>query len=500
MSTTLAIRVTSGGVPIAARVLLVAADGKPLQIGAIDLFGARQGAAACAFGPGVTGTWNGIVLATGTGDVPVGADACKPSPAIPFGRYHVIAWHGIDHERWEGDVDLGAGRGRVELAIPLERAWQAPGWLASDLHVHALGSNDSNMPLLQRVAAQAAAGIQVTALTNHNATGTLAGAIAELQVGTVITALPAIELTAEGVHVNAYPVPLGADPVAASVVHASPAQLFAIAHAFTGEPIVQVNHPRFRVTALFDDTGWNGVTWPPPFPRGFDAFEVINGFTAFNVEGDRRIDDGVRDLYTFTDHGWLVAAMGNSDTHDYNWVHDGTARTFVRVPDARVEPFDQPAFVAGIRGRHTLATTGPWLDVAVPARARAPAAGPGDLAIADAGHIAVRITVSRARFVVVDRVRVTIGTPAGPSVVRTLGMAASERTHTWELLLPVGEVDTWLGVEADGDTPLPLDQTGTYQRDKWHHAGDTPAAVISPILIDADADGRWARPGGEPPP
>lgn len=491
-TTTLVLHVTADGAPAAARVQLVDQHGKPVHAGAIDLFGARQGAAACPLAPGVTATWDGIVLAAGEGEVPIGPsgrDHCTPSP-IPYGRYHVVAWQGIEHERWEGDVDLSAQRGRVELAIVLERAWSPDGMVAADLHVHALGSNDSNMPLPQRVAAQAAAGIQVSALTNHNVVGTLDGAIRELHLEHRIVALPAIELTAEQVHANVYPVPLGSAPDAQALVHANPTQLLAAARAFPGHPIVQINHPRFRVTALFDSTGWNGVAWPPPFPRDFDAFEVINGFTALNAPADRRIDDSIRDLYTFTAHGFLVAALGASDTHDYNWVHDGLARTYVRLPDSNLDHFDPQQFVAAIRARHTLATTGPWLAVEVSAQAGGPVAGPGDLVATASGHVVVHVTVSRARFVHADHLRVTVG---GQTQVIPL---ADQRTSEWTGTLDVGTTDTWVGVAVDSDTPMPLDQTGTYQVDKWKRAGNTPAAVISPILVDANGDGVWTAPQG----
>ena len=83
---------------------------------------------------------------------------------------------------------------------------------------------------------------------------------------------------------------------------------------------MQLNHPRFRITALYDGTGWDGVKWPPPFPLAFDAVEVLAGYSAFNAPGDRRFDDSVRDFYTLVDHGHLVAPLGNSDTHDLRWV------------------------------------------------------------------------------------------------------------------------------------------------------------------------------------
>ncbi len=474
-STQLAVRVTENGTPVAARVQLVKADGSLLRAGTIDLFGARQGAGACVIAPAVTLTYNGIVLGTGEGVLPVGDGACM----VPPGTYQVIAWRGIELERWEGTVDLSAGRGRVELAIPLTRAWTPTGAFAADTHVHAQGSNDSNMPDAQRAAAQAAAGIQVTALTNHNAGAQLTNSLG-------ITPLAGMELTSDQMHLNVYPVELGLDPPAASIVNARPEQLFTIARQLPGRPIVQLNHPRFRVTALFDGVGWDGVAWPPPFSAGFDAMEVINGFTAFNVDGDRRIDDGIRDLYTLTDHGWLVAAMGASDTHDYNWVHDGLARTYVFAPSPAA-----PDIVAAIRARRTLATTGPWLEVAASPAEGAPSVGAGQTVTAGAGKVFVSVTVAAARFVKVDQLVITVGTPSGPTVKQSIPITSSRQT--WSGSLDVGVEDTWIGVSASGATPLPIEQTGTYQVDKWKRAGNTPAAVISPILVDANADGQWLR-------
>ena len=67
------------------------------------------------------------------------------------------------------------------------------------------------------------------------------------------------------------------------------------------------------------------------------------------------------------------------------------------------------------------------------------------------------------------------------------------RSYRWTGAIEVGAADTWIGVTADGDTPLPLEQTGSYQKDKWNHPGVTPFAIASPILVDADGDHRWKR-------
>ncbi|HWO21880.1 MAG TPA: CehA/McbA family metallohydrolase [Kofleriaceae bacterium] len=504
-TTTLALRVTDRGTPVGARVLLFSAGGAPLRIGTLDLYGMRQGGAACAIAPGVVGSWDGLIVARGLGDVPVGGDPCGRAPAIPYGVYRVWAWRGVEYERWEGTVDLSAGRGVVGLAIPLERAWTPHGALAADLHVHARASNDSTLPNPQRVIAQAAAGVQVIALSDHNTSGDLDAEIAALGLEDVIASIASNELTSERLHVGVYPVqldraaPRGGGPPAESIVRASPQELLALARGLPGRPVVQINHPRFRVTALYDDARWDGVSWPPPFPTDFDAVEVLAGYTAFNAPGDRRFDDGVRDFYTFIDHGRLIAPLGNSDTHDLNWVLDGTARSYVFVDDPRAQPFDEAAFIAAIRGRRVVATTGPWLDVEVAAQKGAPTVGPGQALAARDGKVWVDVTVWQARFVRTERIRVTVGGPAGPRLAETIDVPPGARQHAWAGAIEVGAADTWIGITADGDTPMPPELTGTYQQDRWKRPGVTPFSIASPILVDADGDRRWRRGGADLP-
>jgi hypothetical protein len=247
------------------------------------------------------------------------------------------------------------------------------------------------------------------------------------------------------------------------------------------------------VTALYDGTGWDGVAWPPPFPLSFDAVEVLAGYTAFNAPGDRRFDEGVRDFYTLVDHGHLVAPLGNSDTHDLNWVLDGTTRNYVYVDDPRVSPFDEAGFIAAIRARRVVATSGPWLDIeAAAASGATPTVGPGQ-SLHATRTAWLDITLSQARFVHAERIRITVGTPTGPALATTIDVPSSAPTLHWAGAVEVGPIDTWIGVTADGDTPLPIEQTGSYQQDRWKRPGVTPFAIASPILIDADGDGRWKR-------
>jgi hypothetical protein len=499
-TTTLAVEITDGTQRVGARVLLFGDKGAPLHMGNIDLYGARQGAMACEIAPGVIGSWDGLIVGLGTAEVPVGADSCNPSPAIPYGHYKVWAWRGIEFERWEGEVDLSANRGRVELEIPLERAWTPHGTLAADLHVHAQASADSTVPNPQRVLAQVAAGIQVIGLSDHNTNGDLDREITALGLDGVVASIASNELTTDVLHAGVYPVvvdrtkPRGGALRDDLMKRMGPQQLIDHARALPGNPILQINHPRFRVTSLYDGTGWNGTSWPPPFPLGFDAVEVLAGYTAFNVEGDRRFDDGVRDFYTMIDHGKLITPLGNSDTHDLNWVLDGTARNYVLVDEPAARPFDEAGFIAAIRARRVVATTGPWLDVEIAeAKDAQPTVGPGGSVRPRDDKVWLDVEVSRARFVEVERIRVTVGGPMGPMLVQTIDVPPDQRSFRWAGEITVGAHDTWIGITADGDTAMPLEITGTYQRDKWKRAGVTPFAIASPILVDADKDGRWKR-------
>jgi hypothetical protein len=501
-TTTFVPHVTDQGNAVGARVLLIGKEGVPLRVGTLDVYGKRQGQTACQIAPDAIASWDGLILAHGTAEVPVGDDKCAPTVAIPYGTYTVWAWRGIEYDLWTGTVDLSAGKGKVELAIPLTRAWTPTGTLAADLHVHAHASNDSTVPNPQRVVAQVAAGIQVIGLSDHNHNGDLDEEIAALGLQNVVASIASNEVTSDKIHVGAYPMPVdktkpgnGAMPEA-EVNKLTTQQLFDQLHALSTHPVVQVNHPRFRVSALYDGAGWNGVSWPPPFPTSFDAVEVLAGYTAFNAKGDRRFDDGVRDFYTFMNHGVLIAPLGNSDTHDLNWVLDGTSRNYVFVDDD-VAHFDEAAFVAAIRARRVEATTGPWLNVHASAEQGGAEVGPGETLTA-ATSVHLDIELAQASFVHTERIRITMGTSTGPELVQQIDVPAQKALH-WagEIALDrakIGAGDTWIGVTADGDTAMPLELTGTYQRDRWQRPGVTPYAIVSPILVDMNADGQWTAP------
>jgi len=109
------------------------------------------------------------------------------------------------------------------------------------------------------------------------------------------------------------------------------------------------------------------------------------------------------------------------------------------------------------------------------------------------GSLWVEVTVSQARFVHTERIRLIVGTEAGPTLAHLVEVPPDVSTHHWAGTLELGPADTYILVVADGDQAIPIEQTGSYLREKWKLPGVTPFAIAGPILVDTDDDGRWKR-------
>ncbi|HJZ84119.1 MAG TPA: CehA/McbA family metallohydrolase [Polyangia bacterium] len=495
-TTSLVVHVTDGpgGAPLPAKLLLYGSAGL-IRIGKLDFtFNGQeffQDRGFCELADGAVGTWFGIALVRGDAELPVGSGGCAPGPAIPYGHYRARVLRGAEFEPFEADLDLSAQRGRVVLDAPLVRAFDTESALAADLHVHAEHSGDSSVPRRIRLIAEAAAGIQVVGSSDHNYNGNFQTEIDALGVAPLVAALPGNEVSIEIGHFNLLPVTVDEAQARAGAIAAagmSANTFFAAAHALPEHPLIQVNHARLGYAAYFDIARWDGTSWPPPMPTAFDALEVLSGFQAYRLPTDPRIDRAVTDFYTLTQHGVFVAGLGNSDSHHLNAILAGFPKSWVFVRDPRTMPFDQAGFLDALQARHVVATTGPWLDVR--ARGTGGAVGVGDLVTASGG-VDLELHVRQASFVHATRVRVWVGT----ELRETLAIPPGARAFDWTGRETIGTSDTWIGVDATGDDPLPEELVGDYLSSHGL-GGMVPFALISPILVDANGDGRvtLARP------
>ncbi|HTM21826.1 MAG TPA: CehA/McbA family metallohydrolase [Kofleriaceae bacterium] len=307
------------------------------------------------------------------GSTSLGADP-DPRFALPAGStYRIWATHGTQWSAASQVVTVDAGSPDLNLAFQLKQVAPADGYIASEYHVHQLGSPDSPVPNDVRVKTAIADGVQVFASSDHDFIGDLQPYVESYGMTDTLRVIPGIEVTpfAYG-HFNAWPLePDDTSPNKGAIDWARgqegyamlPGEIFA-AMRERGASVVQVNHPRgggidFQQT--FDRAGltfdWarrmvDGDLNTQPVPNewlrlpetstqwsdDFDSLEVWNGFATADSNSDgvreiRRLDLVLRDWFNFLSLGMVVAPMGNSDSHTVIKDPMGMPRTYVKVED-----------------------------------------------------------------------------------------------------------------------------------------------------------------------
>ncbi|MBV9949936.1 MAG: hypothetical protein JOZ69_24045, partial [Myxococcales bacterium] len=174
--------------------------------------------------------------------------------AIPAGRYHVTISRGFEYTLSEADVTVVVGKTALASA-DLQRVVDTRGWLAADLHVHAVPSMDAPAPLPDRVQALAAAGVEVAVATDHNVLTDYGPTIRERGLTRWLSSVVGDEVTTRGVpmgHFNVFPLAVGAPPVPYERVTATAMAAAARAAPPEGPKVVQLNHPRMGGIGYFE--------------------------------------------------------------------------------------------------------------------------------------------------------------------------------------------------------------------------------------------------------
>lgn len=330
----------------------------------------------------------------------VGPDA---TVILPVGDYEVLASHGTEHELTASQVIIAEGE-TAALSLDVRRAYETPGWIAMDAHIHGTRSVDSQVSRELRILGAIAEDLDVMIATDHDTVTDLSATVEALGVGAMIKAVPGIEMSPLYGHMNGYPLPAQKPEsyfkpswvaytdqgVFRAVLE--PKEIADALRALDAE-IVQVNHPRDG-SGVFGFIGYDPATatsvkpWPEP-----DTVELING---------KRFEDFppvFEDLVALWKRGRRVTAVGNSDVHDALGI--GYARTLVRVNDAS----DLSAVWTALREGRAIATSGPFLAITATTAGSARVAEIGDtLEAGAAAEVAVRIEANAPSWMSVQRV------------------------------------------------------------------------------------------------
>jgi hypothetical protein len=399
---------------------------------------------------------------------------------VPPGTYDIYVGRGPE---WDISVHrkVKVGNDNITIAAQLRHVIDSRGWLSADFHVHAAPSPDSIVPLTHRVLEFVADGIDMLVSTDHNTVTDYAPAIKQLGLGSLITTARGEELTTNGWgHYGAFPLPqdLARAGQGSILVHGHNAkEIFANVHQRTPEAIIDVHHPRidpgvgYFILGQFDPH--SDRAGRPGFSFDFDAIEVLNGYQdPLRRSVDRIIDDWLGLL----NHGHIVTATGNSDTHHLTYNMGGYPRNYVRVADDRPDHVS-PAEVAGaVKAHHAFFTTGPFL------RFHAGKGDMGDLVPAPGGKATLDIEVDAAPWIAVNRVILYV---------------SGKEAHRW----PVAETDKVQRFHISHPIELPADGYAVIRVDGDKSmapvVGDTrnfgvyPLAVSNPIFFDVNGNGRY---------
>lgn len=459
------------GKPIPAKLTLVGVAGTPdPQLGHGDI-GQHEA--------GVLGVYNRVMTLSGSGAF-----------RVPAGRYDVYVSRGPE---WgiavQHNVTVHAGAAALVQAR-LKRAFSTAGWLSADLHVHSACSTDSRVPMRDRVFEFVADGIDFIVATDHNVVCDYAPLIAEAGVGALLASASGDELTTAGWgHFGAFPLPQNPDRAGHGAPHLAgrdPAKLFAELRAQFPDALLNVHHPRIDAEIGYFTIGRFDPRTDradrPGFSLYFDALEVLNGYQ----DSERRsVDRLIDDWFALLNHGHLVTATGNSDTHHQNNNIGGYPRNYIALADDRPLGVRAIDVARALKARRSFFTTAPFVKLQV-------AGGqPGDLVPLRSDSTSIELEVLAAPWVTVNRVIVYLN---GQEAQRVAVPPSTEPLRL-RTALPIRiQRDTFVVVRVDGDQPLaPI--VGDRRRFDVR-----PLALTNPVFLDRDGNGRFdalaaPRPG-----
>jgi hypothetical protein len=436
-----------------------------------------------------------------TNDVSLtGAPGDPEEIVIPAGRYQVFASRGPEFDIERVTLSLAPGENiSLEIGVP-KRALTTPGWISADLHVHAVGSDDSNLPLRTRIDTLVAQGIDVVVSTEHDQLVDYGPLIADLGLAERLASVVGVEITSTARdtsvpytagHMNAFPLTPRPENHRDGAPRGEGVRIREIVRSIRslgGARLVQMNHPR---GASLDEDASNYFSHLSIPGKSFDATAALEA-EPNRVMIERDGDSGLRDLdfdavelmngpsmvgYYRTRADWFSlllqgefrTATANSDSHRLGEIV-GIPRNYVRMTDDAVDGFDEESFIRALRQGRVYGTTGPVLDVTLEDVEL------GERFSGEAGTL--RVAVEAAPWIPVSTLRVYVNA----ALARELPIAAGE---TRELDLQF-ERDSFVTVEVLGEA------------DASFAALNPEFASFSftnPIFVDANRDGHWSAPG-----
>lgn len=323
------------------------------------------------------------------------------------GSYRLVVSRGWELERDERTLDVTAGS-VTNVTASLLRAFDTPGMMCADYHIHTHRSVDSADTGAYKVSALVADGLEIAIRSEHEWVSDFQPVIEALGLGDFALGIGGEEITTFTYgHFGAFPLePDSARPSGGAVVwyNRLAPEVFADVRARPEAPLLIINHPRAGGVkqGYFRETGYDPVTGMVTHPENWDEdFDVVEVLNSSDFESNR--DGTVQDWFSLLRSGRRVMMVGSSDSHRTTNDPVGYPRTCLAVgtDDPRLLT---PEHVRDVtRAGALFVTGGIYLDVTGPM-----GIVPGGEATGVGAVASIDVVVRAASFISVDRLEVFV--------------------------------------------------------------------------------------------
>ncbi|MDO8543503.1 MAG: CehA/McbA family metallohydrolase [Opitutaceae bacterium] len=419
------------------------------------------------------------VIYTGDGKARFGVGACN---------YVLHAGRGVEYSVATTKLVLRGGETK-RVALRIRREVSTPGFIAADSHIHTLTySKHGDATIEERMLTIAGEGIELAVATDHNHHADYTEPAARTGTSDAFRSVVGNEVTTKTGHFNAFPIQPGS-ALPDSGLSDWP-QLLKNIRSVTGARVVTLNHPRDLHSNFtpFAPANFDAVTGALKTAPEFDcnAIEVV---TSAAMQSD--IMQLYRDWFALLNHGYRVAAIGASDTHQVSQFILGQARTYVASRATEPSAINMDEICDSYRTGRLLVSLGLFANMTVNDRFVV-----GDLVPSKGAELHVAVDVRGPSWTTADKLELF----ANGIKVREQRIAPTKdplkARVTWTLPAPAHDVHLVAVATGPGVTAPHWEIPRPYQPTSKTF---TPRIIGStnPIWIDSDGDGEFTCARGQ---
>ncbi len=412
---------------------------------------------------------------------------------VPPGTYTIYASRGLEWSVGSRKMKLESGKEYL-YSQQLTHEVNTDGWVSGDCHLHTLtfsGHGDSNLD--ERIVSLVGEGVEFAVATDHNHTTDYAPTVRKLEQGAHVHPIRGNEVSVPIGHLNVFPLPHWDEHPYRSSRSATDLFKFLRSHGVDGiDPVIQLNHPRWGNIDFFGHMGLDPVTGRsdnPTWSDDFDTLEVLNENPGWGYRDADHPPKGLgmgasehhvlQDWFNLLNRGHRHYAVGNSDSHTVEATIAGVPRNFVHLGVDAPKDIDDARLAKALKAGKTFTTSGPFVLFSVNGKESGSNVSPDER-----GGFAVDIEVRCASWIDCDRVKVI----HNGDVIVTIPVPPERKPVRLKTRLRIPSLrDGWLILVVEGDDSLaPI----------VHDAARPcyPVAVLNPVFIDGDGDGRVDSP------